>query len=564
MKKQGFTLAELLGVIVIISLLLLLIIPLIINGVKNREADVAEVNNNIIFEAVGEYMDLDKEKYPNIPGNVYCISLKELIDSGKLVDPVKKLVEEGNYSTDFTIEVRISSNGVKKYSATTKEECKTYTSKKIGIVVEPGNNTWSTKKTVTIYYPDLGDGYKHEYKINDGAWQTTPDKEIILNFDADGKVEARMTGKSELEAKSKVEKIDTFNPIVKKTSPSSWNMNYEQQIDITLTDAHSGIGGYCVKTDTTKPSADDECFETVRFPAYGGTGTVSVFKPEGTYYIFAKDRVGNVSDYDSNNPNLTFTVKDDTPPTCTITAEGTMGVNDWYISNVNVTLNPQDEDSGIRTYDLTTVDTPSYNNIGEIILDTDTESITYYGYVEDRAGNKNENPCTLTIKRDATGPVYQSGGSVSKGSVTAATFIDEMSGMNKVEYIFQASNTTPSVNAAWSTSRSGTTACGKTIYVYTKATDNASNYTIRYLGTYSTGSCIPAGTCNIRGNTIRYPGYSWTCSRGHSHTNAYTHYCTDGNGTLYTRDTNPGLVTYKWVCPTNPYGPADGWTVIND
>ena len=66
MNKKGFTLAELLGVIVVIGLLLLLIIPLIINGTKNRENEVEEIQNNIIYEAVSEYMDSDKEKYPSI------------------------------------------------------------------------------------------------------------------------------------------------------------------------------------------------------------------------------------------------------------------------------------------------------------------------------------------------------------------------------------------------------------------------------------------------------------------------------------------------------------------
>ena len=113
MKRNGFTLAELLGVIVIIGLLLLLIIPLIINGVKNRENEVSEMQNQIIFEAVGEYMDADKEKYPNHPGNVYCITIKELKETGKLTEDVKNIVEGKDYDDNYTIEVRISNNGVR-------------------------------------------------------------------------------------------------------------------------------------------------------------------------------------------------------------------------------------------------------------------------------------------------------------------------------------------------------------------------------------------------------------------------------------------------------------------
>ena len=56
---KGFTLAELLGVIVVIGLLLLLIIPAIINGVSSREDEVEAAQNEIIFEATAEYLDRD-------------------------------------------------------------------------------------------------------------------------------------------------------------------------------------------------------------------------------------------------------------------------------------------------------------------------------------------------------------------------------------------------------------------------------------------------------------------------------------------------------------------------
>ena len=68
--NKGFTLAELLGVIVVISLLLLLIIPAIINGVSSREDDVELIQNEIIFEAVSQYLDRDKETYSNVSGNI--------------------------------------------------------------------------------------------------------------------------------------------------------------------------------------------------------------------------------------------------------------------------------------------------------------------------------------------------------------------------------------------------------------------------------------------------------------------------------------------------------------
>jgi len=560
MNKKGFTLAELLGVIVIIGLLLLLIIPLIINGVKSKEDDVEQTQNNIIFDAVDEYLDLDKDKYPNIPGNIYCITLNELIESGKLVDPVKKIVEDGNIDPNYTIEIIISKDGVREYSVS-EGECKSYTSKNIEMVIDPSNSKWSRDKEVTIYYPEeCGEEYTCTYKKDNGETQTvTSGKIATVNFDKNGTIYANMKGKSEIEKKQKVEKIDIENPKIEKVNPvKPWTMNYTQQINIILTDAHSGVGGYCIKQNTTKPDKNDSCFKTVNFPAYGGTGTVTVLLPKGKYYIFVKDRVGNVSNYDPNNKNLTFEVKDEVKPKCTVTSPNNT-VNGWFNKNFTVKVNTSDDYSGVRAWDLTLSPNPTYNNVTSLTHTKDTSGTTYYGYVEDRAGNKNK--CYGTFKKDTAGPIFQGGGEVSTGSVNPVIFHDSLSGMNRVEYIFSNSSDTPSPNDAWSGTTTGTTDCGNTIYVFAKGTDNAENYTIVPLGSYNTGSCVPRNSCNIRGDTI-ISAYSWTCSGGHRHTTAYRRYCSDSEGNIYPATSVSSGGPGQYVCPTRPFTEADGWYII--
>ncbi len=408
--KKGFTLAELLGVIVIIGLLLLLIIPLIINGVKNKENDVENIQNNIIYEAVGEYMDSDKDKYPNIPGNIYCITIGQLKEAGKLVGSVKNIVEDEEYKDDYTITVTITKNGTRKYSVS-EGKCTPYKSKNIEIVINPSNSKWSKEKDVTIYYPEeCGAEYTCTYKKDNEEVKTvTNGNSVKLKFKENGTIEANMKGKSEIEKKTKIEKIDIEDPIIVQIDlVTPWTMNYKQQVNITLTDAHSGVGGYCIKKNEKKPDENDECFKTVRFPAYGGTGTVTEFLPEGKYYIFVKDRVGNIGGYNSNDPSnkkTTFEVKDDVPPTCTVTTAGQQGTNGWFIGNVTMKVNPKDDYSGVREWDLTLSPNPTYNNVTQLVQTADTLGTTYYGYVEDRAGNKNK--CNLEIKKDATKPTCQ-------------------------------------------------------------------------------------------------------------------------------------------------------------
>ena len=78
---------------------------------------------------------------------------------------------------------------------------------------------------------------------------------------------------------------------------------------------------------------------------------------------------------------------------------------------------------------------------------------------------------------------------------------------------------------------------------------------------------------------IRDRPYGWSCSAGHWHypsDGAYIHYCSDSNGNLIFKDTtsqglshlsgrvNASINTYNWICPQNPYGPAQGYTIISD
>jgi len=435
MNKKGFTLAELLGVIVIIGLLLLLIIPLIINGVKSRENKVEETQNNIIFEAVGEYLDLDKDKYPNIPGSVYCVSIKELKDTGILVDPVKKIVEDGNYDDNYTIEVIITKEGTRKYSVS-EGECKPYKSKNIEIVISPSNSKWSREKEVTIYYPETcGGEYTCTYKKDNGGVVTVPNgNRVKIKFDKDGIIEATIKGQSEVEKKEKVEKIDIVNPVILKIQEGNWNDHAQALITLTLTDAHSGVGGYCIKTTPEKPEADDPCFKTVRFPAYGGVGTVSEYLSQGTYYFFVKDRVGNVSNYlnsdSGGKPKTWWKVEDKTPPTCTIITSGAKIItsSEWYTGDVTVKMNIKDDHSGIFHYDLTTSNTPSYSKYCgktssdcgtdskqkkdynySIIHKTDTTGTPYYGYVKDRAHNINKCNLATQVRKDTVKPTCSLG-----------------------------------------------------------------------------------------------------------------------------------------------------------
>ena len=85
MNKKGFTLAEILGVIVIIALLLLLLMPTIIDKMAQNGDKAGEINDSLIYDAVDNYIE---ENIDINKSGTYCIPIQDLVDDGKLVDPV--------------------------------------------------------------------------------------------------------------------------------------------------------------------------------------------------------------------------------------------------------------------------------------------------------------------------------------------------------------------------------------------------------------------------------------------------------------------------------------------
>ena len=84
MKKNGFTLVELLAVVSIISILLLLVAPKIVNQLNNSKKDVNDVTKKLIYNAAEKYI---KDNNMNLEYD-YCLSVEELQDKEYLSDTI--------------------------------------------------------------------------------------------------------------------------------------------------------------------------------------------------------------------------------------------------------------------------------------------------------------------------------------------------------------------------------------------------------------------------------------------------------------------------------------------
>ena len=301
MNKKGFTLAEILGVIVIIALLLLLLMPTIIDKMAQNGDKAGEINDSLIYDAVDNYIEENIDK--NKPGN-YCIPIQDLVDDGKLVDPVID-VTTGEDITDKTIYVTIDSDGNITHQIVEKDECDANSSiYKIDFIINPNNNNWVHERKVIIKYPEMGSGYTYEYKIDNGQWQTAQEGNFELpTFTQISTLQARVTGASIITNSIDIINIDNETPTI-----TSVTVDQNSKINVKAIDNVSGITGYYISNQNLTPDPNSTGWVTTNIKA-GQEGNISISKSEGTYYIWVKDKAGNVSSQDGSGGGSSITIQ---------------------------------------------------------------------------------------------------------------------------------------------------------------------------------------------------------------------------------------------------------------
>ena len=318
--KKGFTLAEILGVIVIIGILLILIVPTIINRINSSREEAENAGNNIIYDAADQYIREHPDDYPPGKSGRYCIEIKKLIEDGKLAEPVKD-VTTGEDISDKSVMVTIYSAGTRDYEIRDGENCEAIAAlPMIDFNVTPKGSSWVPKRTVEIIWPAIEGTYKARYRINKGEWKYV-------------EIDNKVGGKTEL--------------IFDKSSKST-----------PLEAQYVGEGG----------------------------------ETSSNNIISSKINIVNV---------------DSVAPKCSLRLSGTKGTNEWYKSDVKVDFgdnnkNLTDDLSGVEDYGISIKKENTFGKISSQTQKEDTASITYYGYVKDKAGNIGV--CESTFKKDATKP----------------------------------------------------------------------------------------------------------------------------------------------------------------
>ena len=104
-NNKAFTLVELMGVITVIALISVLVSPNIINQIRSSKNRVDKVTEKLIFSATDLYLDENKYRFPLNDGAAYCITLRDLVDDGKLQEPI---LNSNGDEMDLSLSVKVA------------------------------------------------------------------------------------------------------------------------------------------------------------------------------------------------------------------------------------------------------------------------------------------------------------------------------------------------------------------------------------------------------------------------------------------------------------------------
>lgn len=122
-KKNGFTLAELLGVIVILAIIVLIAFPPIVNEIRKMKGQLSEATLKLIYSSAEIYVDNNQNTYPIYDGNNYCIALQTLVNSGELKQPVKDVSTGKTIELDKIVKINITNPANIDYSIVDSADC---------------------------------------------------------------------------------------------------------------------------------------------------------------------------------------------------------------------------------------------------------------------------------------------------------------------------------------------------------------------------------------------------------------------------------------------------------
>ena len=291
-NKKGFTLIELIAVLVVLSILITSSVAVFINI---RNSVLRKEKNNLIT-----YLETKAIEYAN-ETNVTAVSVEDLIkiglikpdDETDIYDPVTResmncyiidlVWEDGEYKAKFGSNV--GKNGT---------TCNGYTRRKNLVICQVVGNNCNDIKNEQWFKDDITiglkfvngkriikeSGYEISWKSNTGISSTEDTIKTNVDLIANINYTAKVMKDNEVSEASQIVNIDKEAPIINEIKYNT-NWSKSKEIEIIASDGlGSGVGGYVIVLENEKCSG------------YNTNNKITI-KSNGNYKVCIRDKAGN-------------------------------------------------------------------------------------------------------------------------------------------------------------------------------------------------------------------------------------------------------------------------------
>ncbi len=117
--KKGFTLVELLGVIVLLGIIATIVVTIVDKTLKDNRKNAYDIQINNIIEDTKNYF-VDNSSYLPSLGSSYTITLETLKEEGYVTEDIISPISNKKFSNETTITITNTNEGY-KYSVDVKE-----------------------------------------------------------------------------------------------------------------------------------------------------------------------------------------------------------------------------------------------------------------------------------------------------------------------------------------------------------------------------------------------------------------------------------------------------------
>ena len=105
MNEKGFSLVELIAVLVVLSIILLVSLPAILNVMKKTKSTMDNATQELLFANAQSYITDTEDQAGKVEGSVFCVTVKKLVDENYTKEPIPRVNKEE--STDIINNKRI-------------------------------------------------------------------------------------------------------------------------------------------------------------------------------------------------------------------------------------------------------------------------------------------------------------------------------------------------------------------------------------------------------------------------------------------------------------------------